>query len=192
MTHHGMHQPFDRETTMRSPEFALVMGLTVKRAVKFARDRSCYSVLTQQFSVQPGLGDAPLSLDGSRGSFHHVSSFLYAQAAKEPQLYNPRLIGIARGQTAQRLVYGQHFRSDRVHHRVGTLGLERQLRYTTAAFERLPASGMIDQNAAHEAGGDSKKLSSVLPGCASLTHELEEEFVHQRCGLQRVIRAFVT
>ena len=151
-----------------------------------------FNALTQQFSVQPGLGDAPLSLDGSRGSFHHVSSFLYAQAAKEPQLYNPRLIGIARGQTAQRLVYGQHFRSDRVHHRVGTLGLERQLRYTTAAFERLPASGMIDQNAAHEAGGDSKKLSSVLPGCTSLIHELEEEFVHQRRGLQRVIRAFVT
>ena len=39
-----------------------------------------------------------------------MRSFLYAQAAKEPQLYNPRLIGIARGQTAQRLVYGQHFR----------------------------------------------------------------------------------
>jgi hypothetical protein len=151
-----------------------------------------FNALTQQFSIQPRLCDPPLSLDGSRGSFHDVGGFLYAQAAKEPQLHHPRLIGIARGQTAQRLVYGQHFRGDRVHHCVGTFGLERPPRCTTAAFERLSTSGMVDENAAHEACGDSKKLSSVLPCCASLIHELQKQFVHQRRGLQRVIRAFVT
>ena len=121
-----------------------------------------------------------------------MGSFLDAEAAKEPQLHNPRLVGIVRRQTAQRLIHGQHFCGDRIHLRTSVFGLERQLGYTTAAFERLPSSRMVDENATHESGGDGKKLSSVLPGCASLIHELEEQFVHQRSRVQRVIRAFAT
>ena len=47
----GAWIPFDWETTMRWPKLALVMGLTVKRALKFARDRSLWIVTSTIVTV---------------------------------------------------------------------------------------------------------------------------------------------
>jgi hypothetical protein len=47
---------------------------------------------------------------------------------------------------------------------------------------------MIDQHPAHQSGGETVEMLSVFKLQASLTNELQEEFVDDAGGLQKVLR----
>jgi len=62
---------------------------------------------------------------------------------------------------------------------------------TAAPLGCLTLARVVDQDLAHEAGGDSVEVGSILPFDFGSAGQTEEGFVHQGGGLQRVIAAFV-
>ena len=49
---------------------------------------------------------------------------------------------------------------------------------------------MIDQNAPHQLGGNSKEAGFVLPSDFALFRQLEKSLMDKRCGLQRMVGSF--
>lgn len=59
-----------------------------------------------------------------------------------------------------------------------------------AAFEGVLGAGVVNEDAAHELGGDAEEMSTALPSDTGLVDELHVCFVDEGGGLKGVIGAF--
>jgi hypothetical protein len=68
--------------------------------------------------------------------------------------------------------------------------IHRHTDLSAAAFGPLFAARVIYQNVAHDLRGQSKEVRLVLPVNRILSGQLQIGFVHERGGLQGMLRAF--
>ena len=64
--------------------------------------------------------------------------------------------------------------------------------YADSAIAFFPAlrARVIDQNAAHESGGEAVKMLAVFKAQAPLPNQLQKELVDNAGGLKKILRAF--
>ncbi len=60
----------------------------------------------------------------------------------------------------------------------------------TSALGRVTAAGILDKDLPHEVCGDSKEMSTVLPGWRRTAGKPHVSLMHQGRALQRVFVAF--
>ena len=68
--------------------------------------------------------------------------------------------------------------------------LERDVRGSSSALGLTSLPGMVDQDTAHQAGGEGDEVHGATPLHPSLVDETQVGFVNQGGRLQRVLRAF--
>src|SRR5262245_42254241 len=96
-----------------------------------------------ELTEEPGLGQAPLALDGPGGDREDLGRLLDAQPAEEAQLDDPALAGIERGQAVERVVERDEV-GGALDRDAGCLS-ERHLRHPAPALEVVSAARVIDQ-----------------------------------------------
>jgi len=118
------------------------------------------------------------------------SGLLHAESSEEAQLHELAFARIEGSQSRQGMIHGDQIcfgtsaRGDRI--------LQAQRRNVAAAFQRLPAAAQIDQDAPHRARTYGEEVRPVLPGWVRRFEETQVCLVHQGCGLQRMVRPFMS
>src|SRR5436190_22602965 len=97
--------------------------------------RACAEV-----ALQPRLGYAPFALHRPGGPPEHFRGLVDRQAAEEPELHEPYLIGIDHGEPVQRLVNRENV--DRRRRPDGHRVVDRHVVEAAAAFLGRPLAGV--------------------------------------------------
>src|SRR5215472_566589 len=64
------------------------------------------------------------------------------------------------------------------------------MQYRTPALLVIAGASTVGEDAAHHARRDGEEMSTVLPVDLRTVNQLQVNFIHQRRGLQRVVRLF--
>src|SRR5215471_13955613 len=138
--------------------------------------------------MQPGLGDAPFPFDCSRRASQNFGDLFYGQTGEILQLDDAGLLGVELRETVQGIV--QQEQIDVLLWRDGDVDQGRWLGWPPALCGVLSA-GAVNQDPAHEFGGDRKEVCTILPANLALTYQSEVGFINQSGGLKRVFRSLV-
>jgi len=148
------------------------------------------AILTTQVSVQPRLRQAPSPDHRRNRDPEDLGDLLVLQAAEEPQLDDPRQLGIELRQPFQGDVDVQHVRGLLRRELSGLV--EGQLPGPSASLGIAVAARMIDQNATHHLRGESDEVQRVAPLHPALIDQSHEGFVNERRGLEGMTGTLVT
>ena len=121
------------------------------------------------FSVQPGLGKAPMTFDCRGCHTHHVSRFFNRKAAEVTQFNHARLLFVKSGQSFERIVERDQFGA--ALDRPIDVFIKGELLKILAALFRVVFARVIHQQATHYLGGNSEKMRPVLPVYPRLIHQ---------------------
>ena len=145
--------------------------------------------LSGQLAEEPGAGDFPVAHDGIGGDFHHLGGFFDAEPAEEAEFDDAGLSRIDLGEGVERVVEGDEFA--RFHLRdVERLGEIEGLGFG-ATLGRDAAAGAVEQDAAHEGGGDGEEVRPMLPVQLARVHQAEIGFVNEIGALEAMAGALV-
>ena len=137
--------------------------------------------------MQPRPRHAPVALDRAGRYAQCLRRLLHAEAGEEAQLDDPRLLRVEGGQPFKRLVEGDQVNllSARHAHRL----VERESDFRPAALLRPLHPRVVDEDAAHQVGGDGEEVGAALPRHVLRVHQPEVRLVDERRGLERVTGA---
>src|SRR5579883_61281 len=113
------------------------------------------------FFEQPEFRRSPFTFHGGRRNSHHFRGFLDRESAEIAELDDAALLRIEFGELLKSTVQLQD-----IHPRIGKHAqriLEPDRLAKALAFGGLIGASMIDQDAAHHAGGNAQEMSAVLP-----------------------------
>ena len=139
-------------------------------------------------TMEPGAGHAPFAFDGGGGDAHDFGGFFHGESAEESEFDQFGLIGVQCLEPIQRFV--EFVKGDFRDGGDADGVFNGQNLGVPAAFLRALVAGVINQDAAHELGGDAEEVGAALPINAGLIHQLHVGFVDQRRRLQRMVPAF--
>jgi hypothetical protein len=139
-----------------------------------------------EFAQQEGAGKRPVALDGCRRDVERHGSRVDLESTEIAQLDDACLTGGCCFQPAQRVVQRKQveiplrFRSD---------GFVQRDPQAKVALQSLPCACMVNEDAPDGLCGDGEEVRAALPLCFPLADQLQEGFVHQQRGLQRMARS---
>ncbi len=135
--------------------------------------------------MEPGFGHSPFPFDGGGGQTDDFGHLFDGEAAKEAEFDDFGLVGVELVEAIKGLVEfveGDGWsggEADRV--------VEGDLLGVAASFQGILGASVIDEDAAHELGGDAEEMGAVLPGDAGLIDELHVGLVDEGGGLQGMV-----
>lgn len=138
--------------------------------------------------MEPGARHAPLALDGGGRDAHDFGGLFDGESTEEAEFDELGLVGIEGLEAVECFVefvegdFGNRGDTDVVFD-------GKDLRIA-ATFLGALVAGVIDEDAAHELGGDTEEVGPALPVNACLIDQLHVRFVDERRGLQSMIGAF--
>jgi hypothetical protein len=136
-----------------------------------------------QFAPEPGPGMPEIAMHGGFGDPERLAGFEASEPAEVAQLDDPRLTRIEHLEA----FHGGVERKDRYRVRVGRgdgAG-EGDVLPVAAAFERMFAARVLDQDPAHHARRDAEEMRAILPVHIRVD-EPQIGFMDQRRGLERM------
>ena len=116
-----------------------------------------------------------------------MGHFINAESAEEPHLDDASLAGVDFGQAIQTFIEFDHFHRFQLD--IRQLIIEPRGNFSAPTLLAKAAARVIDENLSHQVRGDGQKVSPTFPGSIMLQRQAEISLVHQRCGLQGVVRA---
>ena len=141
--------------------------------------------------MQPRAGKPPIAFhcpkrDAFSGGIQGIDGFFRRKASEETKLHYGCLPRMFLGQAAQSGVHLEHIRS----------GNGKRLLFQTQHIAAAPLIGdaracMVQQDTAHQLGGDRKKLTPAFPIDIPGGREPKVELVNQGRGLQGMSRTFL-
>jgi hypothetical protein len=132
----------------------------------------------QHFSLQPCLGQAPVSHHGIGPDIQHRRRFLDTEAAEEAEFDDASLARITLFERFQGIVELFEVVSWFIGH--FECVFERDFDGAASTLLRQSRPSVIDQDAAHDASRHGQKMSAVLPVHAGGADEPEIGFVDER------------
>ena len=139
--------------------------------------------LSTNLAMQPGFCQRPFPHDGARRYFENLCCLFDAETSKETELDDLTFAWVQRGQAVECVIDGHHFGG--TFRRNHSDFLQRHILNAPSALEVATVASVVNQDAAHQLGGNAKELRAVLPAHPSLIDEAEIGFVDQHRGLQR-------
>lgn len=138
--------------------------------------------------MQPGLGDDPFALDGAFRNAGHAGGFGDRQAAEITELDDA---GLERVEPFELFEGEMEIEDiDRGFGSGGAVGFDAEGGAGAALFGAAGA-GVIDENAAHEEGGEGEEVGAIFPVAVGSADEAHESLVDERGGLEGVAGALV-
>ena len=123
----------------------------------------------------------------SAGHPEDLGDLVVLEAAEEPQLDDPRQLGVDLGELRERLVDGHDVGVARLR-LVGHV-VEGDPVEAAGALLAAAAPGVVDQHPAHHRGGKGEEVGAALPVDRALIDQPQEGLVHQVGGLEGVAGA---
>lgn len=151
--------------------------------MRIIRSRS----LLGQLLLQPRARECPFAGDGRRRHLDDFPYLLDRQSHEELEFDDPRLTFIELGQPIERIVYAQNVDGGVVG-RGEFVGEGDDDAAVAPAGER--ATGVVDQEAAHDLGRDAKEVRPVFPLDGGLAEEAEVGLVDEGGRGEGVVGAF--
>lgn len=139
---------------------------------------------TLKLKLKPTLGEAPIAFDGCAADAERIRDFGFGEANEEFQFDDAGLAGIDLLEALERLVNGDDVG-------VGMSGggsiLQGGLSSASTAPFSQTGTGMVDENAPHDSGGEGEEVAAILDFDGGLAEEADIEFVDEGSGLQGVV-----
>ena len=136
------------------------------------------------------MGHAEIAADGGDGGVDDFGGVFEGEAGEEAEFDDAGLAGVEFFEGVEGGVEGEdvciRWLGDG---ELGGFG-EGDAEGAVAAFGGLGFAGGLDENAAHESGGDAEEVGAVLPLVGLPFDEAEEGFVDEGGGLEDVAGAF--
>lgn len=132
---------------------------------------------------QPALGKGPVAFDSGAGDVQGRGDFMLRKTGEELHLDDAGLAGVDGLQPRERLIDGQDVGIG-VDHSGGVSELD--LQGSAAAALGEAGARVVDENVAHDGGGDGEKVAAVADLDRRLAEEPDVDFMNQRRGLERV------
>ncbi len=142
-------------------------------------------------ALEPGASELPVAFDGASGDFaaQDFGDFDGGEAAEEFQLDDAGLAGVGLGEFIESVVEPDHVGvgagGEAVEIDGGAFGV------VAAALGGEALAGVVDEDAAHDAGGHADEVGAALPGHAVELADLQVGFVDERGGLERMAGALL-
>src|SRR5438128_3531374 len=125
-------------------------------------------------------------MNRDRRNPHDFGSLFDGQATEEAQLDTAAVVRFQGGEFFKRVIERDQLDFGLAVEAVGIA--QRETTLAAAAFSRLPAARMINQDIANQMGGQSEELRAMLPVDALLLDQSQIDFVDNDRRLQRDIR----
>jgi hypothetical protein len=126
--------------------------------------------------------------NGDNGDVQNLGGFIGSEAAEETQFDQFPFQGIGLRQSLQSIIDGENSR--RLFH--GDVGCRvRHLQGSSAALARMAHAGVVDQDLAHDLGGDGHKVRASPKVRNLLLHEAGIGLVNHSSRLQRMAVVFL-
>ena len=120
--------------------------------------------------------EGPSPLQRRWRNVERLGRFLHREPAEEPELDEPSIHRIHRGETLQRLIERQHV--DRSFRRWQQALVKRHAFAMSAPLGRVPRPRALDQDLAHQARRDAEEVRPVARSCGTAS-EAQPCFVHE-------------
>jgi hypothetical protein len=146
-------------------------------------------MIAAHLTLQPRLGQPPVTHHRGGRHVQHRSRLLHGQAAEKPHLDDAAFPLIESRQCLQGLVERDEVRSTLVSH--DEPFVEGDPRRITAALLIAPRTRMIHENVPHHTSGDGEEVRAIVPCHGFRIDQPEIRLVDERRGLQAVIRPLV-
>ncbi len=140
-----------------------------------------------QFAAEPSSRQFPIAFHSRVPDAQNLGRLFYRESPKEAQFDDPALLRIHNSQFIQGIMHGQKIRI-RLSGNTIRIRQREAVAVGAAALGCVALAGMVDQNAAHQLGGNTQELRAVLPSRLPLVHQPQIGFVDQCGGLQRMPR----
>jgi hypothetical protein len=141
-----------------------------------------------ELGAEPGAGEGPFALDGAGGDLEDLGAFFDREAAEEAELDDTGGAFVGFGEAGEGFV--------ELHDLAAAAGgeddglVEGQEVEAAAAFAGDVFAGVVDEDAAHDAGGDGVEVRAVLPVGDLQVDELEVGLVDEGGCLEGVVAFF--
>jgi len=139
--------------------------------------------------VEEGAGGGPIAFDGAGGDGEGFGGLLNGEAGEDAEFDDGGLLGVELGEGAKRIVDG--FDGNALGLEGGDGFIEGGKGEAVAALGGGAGAGMIDEDAAHEGGGEGEEVGAALPIDAVVADEFEPGLVDEGGGLEGVAGSFV-
>jgi len=140
-----------------------------------------------ELGVKPGAGGSPFAFDGGGGDAHDFGHLVGGEATEEAEFDDLALARVEFFEFLEGIVEG-----DQGHFLLGEIidgFFEGELVGGAAALLGVVGAGVLDEDAAHQLGGDAEEMGAVFPIDAGLIDQLEVGLVDEGGGLECVIGA---
>ncbi len=148
-------------------------------------------VLPIDLPKQPRARVSPVAFGRRLRDAQRVRRLCDRHSDEIPEFNQFRLARVVRGEVVERLVHGELFifvTAGRGELHRGVIKVDPL--QTTPVTDCFLASSVVDNDAAHGLGRDSKEMGASLPLPALLTCKLEPRFMHQGGGLEGLSGSF--
>lgn len=138
--------------------------------------------------IEEGFGEFLVAADGGDGDIEEGGDFGDAEAREVAEFDDAGEAGLDGGEFAEGVV-----EDEEVFGVVGVVDggfVEGEGRGSTAAFGGLDGAGMIDEDLAHDLGGEGEEAFAVFELGVVVADEAEPELIDEGGGLEGVIGAF--
>ena len=132
--------------------------------------------------MEPGFGEALFASDGGNGDVEGEGGFIEGEAAEEAEFDDFGFAGVLEGEGVEGVVEG--FEVTATGGGEADDFVEAEFFRAGAAFDAVAFADLIDEDLAHEMGGDAEEVGAAFPVGESLGDEAEVGFVDERGGLE--------
>jgi hypothetical protein len=136
--------------------------------------------------VEPAPDEAQIAVDGGLGGVEELGCFFGSEAEEETQLDHAAFLGVDFFEFFEDAIEVDHFGVAGVD--PGELFMEGDGN-SAITFLTAFGAGVVDEDAAHEAGGEGIEVFAVFEFEGALANEFEEELVDDGGGLEHALGA---
>lgn len=126
-------------------------------------------------------------MDGGSGNAQGFGGLFQSEAAEEAHFDGGALLLVELGECGEGVIEGDNL--DTFARGNMEAFVEGESFHGSAALFAVFGAGVIDQDAAHDLGGDAVEVGAVLPADVALVHQFEEGFMDDPGALQGVAGA---
>src|ERR1022692_441219 len=121
-----------------------------------------FHIFARQFVIEPRARESPTTLGRTRRNIHRAPRFLITKPHEKPKLDQFRGLFVLQRKLFQSIMNREKRLVIGISRHVN--GIQIEGRCSRAAFQRLLASGAIDQDAPHGLSRRGEKVAPILPG----------------------------